>query len=819
MPSALCSMLKNYFLIALRNLWKNKVFSLINVVGLAVGMACCLLILLYVQRELSYDKQHDHASDLYRLVTEFVSEEKTDRSPTAAAPVGPALKQEFPEIAEMARVFVPFFEDVAILKRMEGGRTVQSFYETKGCLADSTYFRVFSYDFLEGNPAKALDKPNSVVLTEAIARRLYGDAPALNRIVRISSNNGDIDFKVTGVVRPKGLSHLDNTYIMSLSSGNIGEFVRSVRNFAVNNMFYTYVKLRPGASAKALEAKFPAFIRKYMGEDLKRVAFKKNQYLESVPRIHLYSDTGAQFGIRGSIQYVYIFATVALFTLLIACINFMNLSTARSGRRAAEVGVRKVMGAGRESLIGQFLGESMVISFLALLIAVFLVELTLPAFNRVAGTDLSVSILRDYDKLLIFVGLALLTGILAGSYPAFYLSSFNPVQVLKGKGRNTLSAARLRRALVVFQFALSIMLIVGSMVIWRQMQYLRDKDLGFVKDHQLVIPLRTSQAQGHYEALKQASLRNTGIVSASAASSYPGIFTPGDQNFFREGRTVEQSVNVKMNHVNFDFLETMGFHLLAGRFFSPRFPADTAQRLVLNEEAVSRLGYTPQNIVGQRLYWQGSDGKVPYYVVGVVRDFHFMGLQQPINPFGFVLAPWGLNYMVLRVRTDRPSGILKTLEASWKTLNPDEPFEYRFLDQDFQKNYQSEEKMGTVVGYFTFIAILIASLGLYGLAAFTAEQKVKEIGVRKVLGASVGSLVALLSKDFLKLVLAAFVVAVPLSWYAMDTWLQEFAFRTSLSWWLFAIAGCVALFIALLTISSQTLRAARVNPVKSLKSE
>lgn len=812
-------MLKNYFLIALRNLWKNKVFSLINIAGLAVGMACCLLILLYVQREMSYDKHHDRASDLYRLVTEFVSEEKTERASTAAAPVGPALKQAFPEVEEMARVFVPFFEDAAILKRVEGGHTVQSFYETKGALADSTFFRVFTYDFREGNPARALDKPNSVVLTEGIAHRLFGDQPALNRVVRISSNNGDIDFKVTGVVRPKGLSHLDNTYFMSLSSGNIGEFVRSTRNFAVNNMFYTYVKLRPGASAKALEGKFPAFIRQYMGEDLKNVAFKKNQYLESVPGIHLYSDNSASFGIKGNIQYLYIFVTVAVFTLLIACINFMNLSTARSGRRAAEVGVRKVMGAGKESLIGQFLGESMVISFLALVIAVFIVELSLPLFNQVAGTDLTISFLRDYDKLLAFVVLALITGLLAGSYPAFYLSSFNPVQVLKGKGRNTLSAARLRRALVVFQFALSIMLIVGSMVIWRQMEYLRNKDLGFVRDRQLVVPLRTNQAQGHYEAFRQAALRNAGVVSAAAASSYPGIFTPGDQNFYREGKTVEQSINVKINHVNYDFLETMGFRLLSGRFFSPRFPADTAERLILNQEAVSRLGYTPQNIIGQRLYWNGSDGKVPYYVVGVVKDFHFMGLQQPINPFGFKLSPWGVNYMVVRVKTDRPSDILRSLETTWKTLNPDEPFEYRFLDQDFQKNYASEEKMGTIVGYFTFVAILIASLGLYGLAAFTAEQKVKEIGVRKVLGASVGSLVGLLSKDFLKLVGVAFVVAVPLSWYAMNTWLQEFAFRTDLSWWLFAAAGVIALAIALLTISSQTFRAARVNPVKSLKSE
>lgn len=812
-------MLRNYIQIALRNLWKNKSFSLINIVGLAVGMACCMLILLYVQQQLSYDRHHEKADDLYRLVTEFVTESKTERAPTSAAPVAAALKNEFPEVEEVTRVFIPFSEDKAILRRMEGDRSVQTFYESKGAYADPTFFKIFTYSFLEGNAQRALDQPNTVVLSKEVAQKLFGNAPALNRVIRISNSNGDLDFKVTGVFESKGPSHLDTHYLMSLQTGELGAFVRSIQNFAVNNMFYTYIKLRPGSDAKALEAKFPAFIQKYMGEDLKKVAFRKNQYLESVPRIHLHTEAEGMFNKKGNSQLVYILATVALFTLLIACINFMNLSTARSGKRAAEVGVRKVMGAEKQTLVGQFLGESMLISLLSLTIAILLVELSLPVFNQVAGTNLDVSLTKDYDKLLLFVGLALLTGLVAGSYPAFYLSSFNPAQVLKGKASNSLAVTQLRKGLVVFQFALSIMLILGSLVIWRQMRFLQEKDLGFVKDQQLVVPLRTSQAKDNYRTFKQAVDKQAEVVASAAATSYPGVFVAGDQNFVRLGQNIEQAVNVKMNHVNYDFLETMGFHLLSGRFFSTKFPADTAQRIILNETAVARLGYTPQNILGQRIRWKSSNEQLDYQVVGVVRDFNFMGLQQPINSFGFTLAPWGLNYMVIRTNTPQVKRLLASLENTWKSLNADEPFEYSFLDQDFQRNYEAEQTMGTMIGYFTAIAILIACLGLYGLAAFTAEQRIKEIGVRKVLGASVGHIVGLLSKDFMTLVLIAYVLAVPISWYLMNEWLQAFAFRINLSWWLFAGAGGIAFLIALATVSSQTIRAAMVNPVKSLKSE
>lgn len=812
-------MLRNYIQIALRTLWKNKVFSLINIVGLAVGMACCLLILLYVQHELSYDTHNDRSKDLYRLVTEFVTEAKTEKAPTCAAPVAAAVKNEFPEVEEVTRVFIPFSEDKAIFKRMAQGKALQSFYESKGIFADPTFFDLFAYEFLEGSPKHALERPNSVVISKEIAQKLYGNNSALNQVIRISSSNGDLDFKITGVFRSVGPSHIDSRYIMSLSSGNIGEFVRSTQDFASNNMFFTYLKLRPGSEAKSLEAKFPAFIDKYMGKDLKRVAFKKNQYLESVPSIHLYTDAETIFNKKGNIQFVYILITVALFTLVIACINFMNLSTARSGKRAAEVGIRKVMGAEKETLIGQFLAESMIISLLALVIAIFLVEVSLPLFNAIAETDLSISFTKDYTKLLLFLGLALVTGVLAGSYPAFYLSSFNPAQVLKSKASNSLAAINLRKALVVFQFALSIILILGSLVIWRQMDFLQHQDLGFVKDQQLVIPLRTNLAKEHYATFKQAIEKNSEVVSAAAATSYPGIFVAGDQTFYREGKTVENGVTLRMNHVNYDFMETMGFQKISGRFFSPQFPADTAQRIIVNEHAVAKLGYTPQTVLGKTLHWNGSEGRLDYQVVGVVKDFNFAGLQKPIDNFGFILAPWGLNYMIVRTNTAQVSRLLSSLENTWKTFNPEEPFEYSFLDQDFQRNYETEQKMGTLISYFTTVAILIACLGLYGLAAFTAEQKIKEIGVRKVLGASITSIVSLLSRDFMKLVLIAYLIAVPASWFLMDKWLEEFAYRTELSWWLFAGAGFIAFLIALATVSSQTIRAAMVNPVKSLKSE
>ncbi len=811
-------MLRNYIKIAWRNVMKNKAFSFINIAGLSVGMACCMLILLYIQNETTYDKHHERAEDIYRLGTTFVTTEQTRNMPTTPAPMAFALKADFPEVEQVTRVFVPFSEDKAIFKLLQNNKTIQSFYETKGYFADSTFFDVFSYHFLEGNPHTALNEPNSVVISDEIARKMFGAAPALNRLVRISSSNGNIDFKITGVFKPENLSHIEGRYFMSLSSGDMGEYIRTVKNFAFNNMFYTYLRLVPDATPQALEKKLPAFVDKYAGNDLKTAGFQKKQFLEAVPDLHLYSEDNGNMGSKGSIQYVYLLTSIAIFTLLIACINFMNLATARSGKRAAEVGIRKVVGAEKSMLIGQFLGESLLLSLLALCIAVAMIYAFLPVFNALAHTSIQLFTPDHLVSLVWFVLLAAFTGIVAGSYPAFYLSSFQPVRVLKGKFINSLAAINLRRVLVVFQFAISIVLILASLVVWQQMHYLNSQSLGFNQQQQIIIPLRTEAAKKNYQAFKAEIQRNTQITSAAGASSYPGIFLARDQNFYTDGKTNAESLNLKMNDVDYDFIETLGFELKSGRAFSRDFPSDTS-RIIINEKAASGFGFSPEQAIGKRLHFEWNGTVYDLEVAGVVKDFHFEGLQKNIGRFGFLLDQGVHNYMVVKANTASMEATTAFLDSKWKALNPEEPFEYSFLDQEFEHNYDTEQRMGLIVGYFTCIAILISCLGLYGLAAFTAEQKTKEIGIRKVMGASIPNLVRLLSGDFLKLVLISFVIAAPLAWYAMHTWLQNFAYRISLQWWVFAVAGFAALLIAFLTVSYQAIKAALANPVKSLRSE
>ncbi|MFN7118572.1 MAG: FtsX-like permease family protein [Saprospiraceae bacterium] len=588
---------------------------------------------------------------------------------------------------------------------------------------------------------------------------------------------------------------------------------------ANNNIFFTYIRLKPGTNAAALEQKFPAFMEKYAKEDLAAAGFSKKEFLVPVPDIHLHTDLGFETGPKGNITFVYILASVAILTLLIACINFMNLSTARSGMRANEVGVRKVMGAEKSNLIRQFIGESILISLLSLLIAVVIVELFLPTFNRLTGKELS--LFSQALDLLWFVGIALITGLLAGSYPAFYLSAFNPVAVLKGKRTNSYSALALRRGLVVFQFVISICLIIASLFISRQMHYLQNQELGFEKERQIVIPLRSPNARQMSLSLKNELLRNPAVTNVTRATSYPGIQVINDRVMYKKGQNREQAKSIRFNYVDEDYLETLQMKLKDGRFFSSEFPADTLDRLVVNEATLRELGFSnEEEAVGQSLYFDWDGSTYPYEIVGVIKDFHFQSLHNEIQPYAMALSRGPASpYLILQTRTNHTKNLLSSLENTWKKLNPNEPFEYEFMNETIQKNYETEQRISSILGYFTLLAIFISCLGLFGLAAFTAERRTKEIGIRKVLGASVGNIVTLLSKEFLILVALAFVVATPIAWYAASRWLEGFAYRTSIQWWVFALAGFIALAIALLTISFQALRAAVANPVHSLKNE
>lgn len=816
-------MIKNYLKVAWRNVKKNKTFTFINVLGLSIGLTCCLLIAIYLHNEFSYDSYHKNVSQLYQLGTTFVKNGIDDRTANTPAPMAKAMQMEFPEIQQTTRLLGAFAEDKTLLQYTSANNELKSFYESKGYLADSTFFQMFTYIFKEGNPATALEQPNTVVLSEEIARKLFGIEPALNKVIHISSNtNGDHDFRVSGVFVPNRIpSHIDAEFFMSIPGGNMANYIRERTDLASNNMFYTYLKLAPGTNVKNLERKFPAFIEKHAGKDLKASGFYKRQFLIPVKDIHLRSEIKANVTPPGSLTYLYILASIAVFTLLIACINFMNLSTARSSKRSAEVGVRKVLGAEKNALIRQFLGESVMMALIALVFAVLITQLLLPLFAQVSGKNFTMPAGQQIVLYTIFFLLALITGLLAGSYPAFYLSSFQPVKVLKGKFTNSLAAVSLRKALVVFQFTISVLLIIASVVINKQMNYLQSKYLGFTKEQQIIIPLRSTTAKNLYSSLKNEITRNPNIASAGASLYYPGIFNPQDMPLYKEGATMNESKRVFINWVDESFLQTLDIKPAAGRFFSKAFPADTVTRLILNETAVTQLGLgSAEKAVGQfaMIDWQGEQFR--FEIIGVAKDFHFQALHMPIEPFGFRLnnAP-DYNYLIAHAKPRDMGATLKSLEATWHKLNPNEPFDYSFLDQDFQKNYTAETRLASIVAYFTIIAILISCLGLFGLATFSAEQRTKEIGVRKVLGASVSSVVGLLSKDFLKLVAIAVVLASPLAWWIMNKWLQDFEYRTGIGWEVFLITTGIALFTALLTISFQAIRAALSNPVKSLRAE
>jgi putative ABC transport system permease protein len=602
-----------------------------------------------------------------------------------------------------------------------------------------------------------------------------------------------------------------------MRNGDIGTWVEQQTNWATNNIFFTYVKLKEGSDPTTFEKKLQAFIDKRGGVDMKALGVSKQLFIQPVQDIYLHSDLDNEIAPNGNITYLYILGSIALFVLLIACINFMNLSTARSGKRAKEVGIRKVMGAEKRSLVYQFLGESVMMSLLALLLALLIAYAFLPFFNNLTQKNLT---LFDKPELWLWIaGLALCSGILSGFYPAFYLSSFRPITVLKGKLLNNFSAVAIRKGLVVFQFTISICLILGALVIIKQLNFLDNQQLGFNKNQQIILPLQDKSAIKNYAALKNELLRNPGVKNVTGGSTYPGIPNVEDMLFYAEGKTIHDVTDVHLATVENDYFETLGFTVLSGRGFSKEFTADS-NSIVLNEAALKELGYNIPTAVGKKLYYDFQGNHNTMIIIGVVKNFNFESLYNSIKPFGFTTSFGNkYSYVIANVATKNYAGLLKDIQYSWNKINPGIPFVYSFLDNDFRKNYEKDQRVSGIVSYFTFIAILIACLGLFGLSAFSAEQRTREIGIRKVLGASVTNVASLLSKDFIKLVLIALLIASPLAWIGMNKWLQGFAYRIPISWWMFAVAGLLAIIIALITVSFQAIKTAIANPVKSLRTE
>lgn len=815
-------MFSNLFKIAVRNLLKYKAFSFINLFGLTVGAACCLYILLYVQEHRGYDKHHRDNGSLFRVTSDlYLPDDKEPKlMATCSPPIAMAIKADFPEVEEAARVCSPPGVERNLFRLGD-----KVFYEKRGLYADSTFFRVFDYHFLAGDPRHALDEPNSVVVSEQLARRLFNTTEALNQYVNIGSQEGEQKFKVTGVFNGDlGNTHLLPEFFMAMNSGGIGEYVRIDDSWAGNNFVYGYLRLRPGADAKALEAKLPDFLQRHGANQLAELNMKKTLQLQPVGDIHTNTQRIAEMAPGIGEKFLNILLMIAGFILLVACINFMNLTTARSTRRAQEVGVRKAIGAPRSALVGQFLGESMLLSLLAVLLAIPAVYVALPILNDISGAAIHLEFTRNPGAWGMVGVLVLLTGLVAGSYPAFYLSSFKPVAVLRGIGsvRTGGAAVWLRKGLVVSQFVIASALIIGAIVIRYQLNYMLTKDLGFEKAQKVVFQFRTAGGQRKVESFRHEIRQLPEVAAASAMAVCPGQHVYNDIPLYKPGQDMNTATVIRFTFTDEHYLDALKIKLLAGRFFTP---ADTSTqrgigKVVINETALKHLNIPLEQASGTVLRSEFRDMRFEMTIIGVMQDFCYESLSSKIDPFMVVAAPPGeLLQVVADVRADDFSAFFARAEKIWNQTVPGLPFEYSFLDSDMDKLYQSEQTLSRIIGAFTLIAILISCLGLFGLSAFTAEQRTKEIGIRKVLGASSWGITGLLTRDFLLLVLAALVLAAPAAWWAMNQWLQDFAYRVELRWWIFALAGLIAIVVTFLTVCAQSVRAALANPVKALRSE
>lgn len=800
-------MIKNYFKIAFRNLLRYKGFSFINIFGLATGMACSLLIFLFVKDEISYDRFHKNAENIYRIVKDFVNDDGS-RLPDATTPpaVAPAIQKEIPEVQNVTRVFPGWGRDF-LIKYGDKNFLEQNLYRV-----DSSFFDVFTFPLLKGNAKTAFTNINSIVLTQSAAKKYFGNEDAIGKTLSVDDLG---DMMVSGVLKDiPSNSHFHFDFLISVRKFP-GDFDG---NWNWYN-FYTYAKLKPNTDVAAFTKKLQD-IYKRNDRDAKNIF-----YTQRLTDIHLTSNLKWELEPNSDKLYVYVFTIIAIFIILIAGINYVNLSTAKASVRAKEVGVRKVAGAFRSSLVNQFLIESIITSLIAAILAVIIAQLLLPVVNNLTLKHLTVI---GNPSVLVYMTLAaLFLGVIAGFFPAVYLSSFKPILVLKGLKFSEKGTLNVRKALVIVQFTISIVLIIGALIISQQMQFILSAKLGLNKDEVLIVK-NSFAAQDRRAFLNEIS-QLPGVKKATAAD---GVV--GGQNW-TNGMRLKGSQNSQLINflsVGYDFTEAMGMQIKEGRSFSSKFPADTMNNgipggpldqnigsVMVNETAVKDLGI-PEPVIGKQLLW-GDDNDTMYYVtiVGVLKDFHFTSLKNQIKPFAFINNPRRQWYFTIKLSTDNLKATVAQLENTWKKFSSDRPFEYTFLDETYTKLYQSETRFQKVFISLVVLGIIIACLGLLGLSTFAAQRRVKEIGIRKVLGASAASVVTLLSKDFLKLVIIALILAIPIAWFAMNKWLQDFAYRIHIQWWVFMIAAFITILIAWITISTQAFKAASANPVKSLRTE
>ncbi|HVU54649.1 MAG TPA: FtsX-like permease family protein [Puia sp.] len=809
-------MFKNYLKVALRSLWKTKGFTAINIIGLATGLGVCLLIALYVLDELGYDRYNPKADRIYRVDAEIFFNNTLFNSATSPKPLAPTLVKDYPQVEQMVRI--NYFDAQSDVMIKKGGDWVQ---DHRLAFADSTFFQVFPFRLLAGDPATALKEPHSIVIDESAARRYFNSTDIIGKTLELENKNL---CKITGVFRdmPKA-SHFHFSFIRPLRDSWMGDEHRWLSNNVAS-----YILVRPGTKRDFMQGRVDATINTYVGRELQdelHISTKDMQqqgsyfryHLMPLGDIHLHSDKSYEFEPNGNINDVYVFSCIAILILVIACVNFMNLSTARSANRAKEVGIRKVAGSTRGDLITQFLMESLLLSLFSLLLALGIALALLPLFNHLSGKELSVGAIFSARLLLVLLGLTIFVGCLSGSYPAFYLSSFQPILVLKGKIAGGFKSSWLRSSLVVFQFFISIGLIIGTIVIHDQLDYIRNRRVGYDRDQVLITRNAYAAGSGVRTFCKELP-KLSGVADATLSGDMPTQGGGYNQNAWWRSPAIDaQSTMVFTNlYVDDHYIPTLGMQMVKGRNFSPDFPTDTAG-IILNESAVALLGW--KDPLKERLY-QPDDSMRPksFPVIGVVRDFNFSSMHNKIGPVVMTLTDNRRN-LAIRLRPGNLYSTVGKIAAKWKEFANGVPFNYTFMDDDFNKLYHAEARTGQLFIAFAVFAIFIACLGLFGLVTYATEQRTKEIGIRKVLGAKVTRIVALLSGDFAKLVLIAALIAFPVAWWAMNKWLQSFSYRTDINWWIFPLAGGAALLIALTTMCFQTIRAALANPVRSLRSE
>ncbi|MDB4901291.1 MAG: macB 1 [Mucilaginibacter sp.] len=813
-------MFKSYLKLALRNLWKHKTTTAINILSLSVGLASCALVFLFCQHELSFDKGFDHNEDIYRITSIF---RDGSTAPIVAFPYVKYLKSEIPEIEQVSRLDAT--NGVSIVQAQGNGPSTP-YSIGSGYWVDPQFFEVLSFNFLRGRLKTAFEAPNTIVLSASLAKKLFGQTDPIGKILKTAGNT----YTITGVFKEDFLNHIQADFFASNKSGHFIQSIDGITNWVVNPNYYTYIKLKHGSNVQHVINELKDYTKRHAAADMKSSGDYMTNSLQALNDIHLHSSQFQDYLAwkQGNIQYLYLLCAIALIILLLGCINYMNLTTAQAIGRAREVGVRRVMGAGKGSIRYQFLIETLAISLFALVVAIVLSFLFLPIFNNLTGQALSFFAKEDRSLIVWILLITLITGLLAGTYPAFYLSSFKAVQVLKGKVIATNGVFNVRKLLIISQFVISTILIFATIVIWDQLNFMINTKPGFDQDQQLVLNLNSVEAKNNSELLISQLKSNPNFKSVSGASD---ALVSGDMNFYPEGKTVNDKHDIFLDLTDENYIKTLGLQLIAGSNFTPQAFTNTnmqedlevndiGRQVILNEEAVKALGFDTYTAPGKYISHLHNGVVYNYKIIGVVKNYHYFSLHaiigscaiMPVNPkrFGTIVA---------KVDGHKIAGAIKYATQKWKALNPDTPFSYGFLNELFQGDYLQDQRAQQMSGIFTCVAIFVSCLGLLGLVTYSATQKAREIGIRKVVGASVVNIVMLFSKQYLKLILIANIIAWPLAWYFMNKWLLNYPYRIQISWWMFAISLSAGIIVAFSTISFKTIKAAMANPVNSLRVE